>query len=71
MRTVQKSSSNEEKEKEIETSSEGLTLKELFRHLNNAFLGLEAKPMIISAALNELEEHKLLEILIKYKEIIA
>ena len=73
MRTVQKkSSSNEEKVKEIETSSEGLTLKELPRHLKYDFLGPEkVKPVIISAALNELEEHKLLEILKKYKEAIA
>ena len=37
-----------------------------------AFLGPEkAKPVIISAALTVLEEHKLLEILRKYKEAIA
>ena len=69
---TKKSSSNEEKAKEIRTSSEGLTLKELPRHLKYAFLGPEkAKPGIILAALTELEEHKLLEILKKYKEAIA
>ena len=69
--SIEKSSKNEEKAKEIETSSEGLTLKELPRHLKYAFLGLEkAKPMIISAALTELEEQKLLEILKQYKEAV-
>ena len=49
--------SNEEKAKETETSSEGLTLKELPRHLNYAFLEPEkAKLVIISTALTELEE---------------
>ena len=37
--SIEKSSSNEEKEKEIETSSEGITLKELPRHLKYALLG--------------------------------
>ena len=69
---TEKSSSNEKKAKEIETSSEGLSLKELPRHLKYAFLEpVKAKPMIISAALNELEEQKLLEILRKYKGVIA
>ena len=41
-------------------------------HLKYAFLKLEkAKPVIISAALIENEEHKLLKILRKYKEAIA
>ena len=54
--STEKSSSKEEKAKEIEISSEGLTLKELPRHLY-AFLGLEkAKLVIISATLIELEE---------------
>ena len=35
---TEKSSSNKEKAKEIETSSEGLGLKELPRHLKYAFL---------------------------------
>ena len=69
---TEKSSSNEEKAKEIETSLEGLTLKELPRNLKYAFLGPEKeKPVIILASLTELEEQKLLEILIKYKEAIA
>ena len=64
--------SNEEEAKEIETSSEGLTFKELPRQLKYAFLKpKKAKPVIISAALIELEEHKLFEILRKYKEAIA
>ena len=64
--------SNEEEAKEIETSSEGLTLKELPRQLKYAFLEpKKAKPILISAALIELEEHKLLEILRKYREVIA
>ena len=70
--SIEKSSSNEKKAKELETSLEGLTLKELPRHLKYAFLGLEkAKPMIISTALTKLEEKKLLEILKKYKEAIS
>ena len=39
--STEKSSSNEDNAKEIETSSEGLTLKELPRHLKYAFLGPE------------------------------
>ena len=47
-------------------------MKELPRHLKYTFLELEkAKHVIISTALNEHEEHKLLEILRKYKEAIA
>ena len=70
--STEKSSSNEEKAREIETSSEGSTLKELPRHLKYAFLGpKKAKLVIISAALNALKEHKQLEILRKYKEEIA
>ena len=37
--STKKSSNNEEKAKEIEISSEGLTLKELPIHLKYAFLG--------------------------------
>ena len=37
--STEKSSSNEEKAREIETSSEGSTLKELPKHLKYAFLG--------------------------------
>ena len=70
--SIEKSSSNEEKAIETETSSKGLTLKELPRHLKYAFLEPEkAKPVIISTALTELEEQKLLEILRKYKEAFA
>ena len=57
---------------EQETSVEGLTLKELPSHLKYEFLEPEKrKPVIISAALTEAEEQKLLEILRKYKEAIA
>ena len=57
---------------EQETSAEGLTLKELSDHLKYEFLEPEKrKPVIISAALTEAEEQKLLEILRKYKEAIA
>ena len=69
---TEKTSNNEEETKEIETSSEGLTFKELPRQLKYAFLEPEKqKPVIISAASTELEEHKLLEIMRKYKEAIA
>ena len=57
---------------EQETSGEGLILKELPSHLKYVFLEPEKrKPIIISAALTEYEEQKLLEILRKYKEVIA
>ena len=47
-------------------------MKELPSHLKYAFLEPEnAKPVIISAALIENEEQKLLKILKKYKEAIA
>ena len=47
-------------------------MKELPSHLKYAFLEPEkAKPIIISAALTENEEHKLLKILRKYKEVIS
>ena len=46
---------------EVNTSSEGLIIKELPKHLKYDFLQLEkAKPVIISAGLTELEEQKLL-----------
>ena len=55
-----------------ETSTKGLILKELLSHLKYAFLEPEkAKPVIMSAALTENEEHKLLKILRQYKEAIA
>ena len=57
---------------EQETSAEGLTLKELPSHLKYEFLEPEKrKPVIISAALTEAEEHKLLVVLRKYKGAIA
>ena len=47
-------------------------MKELPGHLKYAFLEQEgAKPVIISAALNENEEQQLLRILRNYKEVIA
>ena len=70
--SAEKSCSNEEKAKETEASSEGLALKDLPGHLKYVFLESEkARPVIISASLTELEEQKLLEILRKYKEVIA
>ena len=65
-------SSQEQKTHEEETSAEGLTLKELPSHLKYEFLEPEKrKPVIISVALTEAEEQKLLVILRKYKEAIA
>ena len=64
--------SKEQKATKQETSAEGLILKELPSHLKYAFLELEkGKPVIISGALTEIEEQKLLQILRKYKEAIA
>ena len=66
--------SNSYKEEGVQEniSSEGLILKELLEHLKYVFLHPEqAKPVIISAGLFELEEQKLLEIIRKYKEAIA
>ena len=61
-----------QKTTEQETSAKGLILKELPSHLKYEFLEPEKrKPVIISAALTEAEEQKLLEILRKYKEAIA
>ena len=55
-----------------ETSAEGLILKELPSHLKYAFLEpKKRKPVIISAALTESEEQKLLEIFMKYKEAVS
>ena len=65
-------SSQKQQTHEQETSVEGLTLKELPSHLKYEFLEPEKrKPVIISAALTEAEEQKLLVILRKYKEAIA
>ena len=62
----------EQKATEQETSAEGLILKELPSHLKYTFLELEkGKQVIISAALTEIEEQKLLKIMSKYKEAIA
>ena len=64
--------SQEHKTTKQETSADGFILKELPSHLKYAFLEPEKrKPVIISAALTEAEEKKLLEILRKYKEAIA
>ena len=64
-------SSQEQQTHEQETSAEGLTLKELPSHLKYEFLEPEKrKPVIISDALTEAEEQKLLVILRKYKEAI-
>ena len=61
-----------QKTTERETSAEGLILKELPSHLKYDFLVPEKrKPVIISDALTESKEQKLLEILRKYKEAIA
>ena len=63
---------NEQKVAEQETSAKALILKELPSHLKYAFLEPEkGKPIIISDALTEIEEQKLLQILRKYKEAIA
>ena len=66
------SCSKEKKATQQETSTEGLILKTLPSHLKYAFLEpKKEKPMIISAALTENEEQKLLNILKKYKETIT
>ena len=65
-------SNQKQQNHEQETSAEGLTLKELPSHLKYEFLEpKKRKPVIISAALNEAEEQKLLVILRKYKEAIT
>ena len=70
--STKKSNSYEEKDIEVNTSSEGLILKELPEHLKYAFLQPEkAKSDIISVGLTELEEQKLLKILRKYKKSIV
>ena len=64
--------SQRQKTIEQETSAEGLIFKELPSHLKYELLEPEKrKPVIISVALTESEEKKLLEILRKYKEAIA
>ena len=55
---------NEQKAEETNTSSEGLTWKELPNQLKYAFLEPErAKPVTISSTLTKFEEQKLLETL--------
>ena len=69
---TEKSNSCEEEDANINKSSESLILKELPKHLKNAFLQPEkGKPVIISAELTDLEKQKLLEILKKYQKAIA
>ena len=69
---IEKSSSYEEKAIEVNTSSEGVIIKELLEHLKYVFLQPETtKPIIISTGLIELEDKKLLEILRKYKKAVA
>ena len=69
---TKKISSYEEEAAEVNKFSESLILTELPEHLKYAFLQPEkGKPVIILVRLTELEEQKLLEILIKYKEAIA
>ena len=54
--SVEKSIGCERKAQEVETSWEGLILKEFPKHLKYAFLGAEkSKPVIIAA---DLTEHK-------------
>ena len=68
----EKSSSYEEKATEVNTTSEGLILKELPEHLKYAFLESEkSKPVIRSADLTKHKEKKMLEILKKSKGTIA
>ena len=75
--SINENSQNEESSHEQQThyeenSAEGLILKEFPSHLKYEFLEPEkGKPVIISAALTEAEEKKLLVILRKYKEAIA
>ena len=64
--------SKEQKAADQETSAEGLILKELPSHLKYAFLEpKKGKPVIILAALTEIEEQKLLQILRRYMEAIS
>ena len=68
---TEKSSSNEEKAIEKETSLEGSTLKELPRNLKYAFLEPEKAQPIIISVVTKLEEQKLLEIFGKSPTSIA
>ena len=70
--SAEKSSSYEGKVSEVNMSLEGLILKELPEHLKYTFLEAgKSKLVIISTDLTEHKEHKLLEILKKYKGTIA
>ena len=70
--SAERSNGYEEKVVEENKSSEGLILKELPERLKYAFLQSEkGKPIFISGRLTRLEEQKLLETVIKYKEAIA
>ena len=70
--SAEKSSVYEENISEINTSSKGLILKELPKHLKYSFLEAgKSKPVIISADLTKQREQKLLDILRKYKGAIA
>ena len=66
------SSSQEKKVTKQETSVEGLILKQLPNHLKYAFLEPEkGKPVIMSAELTDNDEQRMLQILRKYKKVIA
>ena len=68
---VERLSSIEEKEQELEKSSKGSILKELPKHLKYALLGAQrAQPIIIAADLIVEKEQKLIGIFRKYKEAI-
>ena len=55
--SIERSSNNKEKEQGVEKSYEGLTMKDLPKHLKYAFLGVErAQPIIIAADLIEEKE---------------
>ena len=63
---------NEEKVQEEEKSFEGLVLKELPKHLNDAFLREKwSKPMILTTDLTVEKEQKVVEIMRKHQEAIA
>ena len=70
--SIEKSNSYEEKAIEVNTSLEGLILKQFSEHLKYAFLQPEKENrVIILAGLTKLEEQKLSKILKKYKKLIA
>ena len=68
----ERSSTSEDMVQEVEKIYEGLSLKELPKHLKYAFLEAErSKLVIIVADLTENKEQKLIEILKQHKETIA